>query len=303
MRVFVLTGPTGVGKSDVAVVLARRLKLEIISVDARQVYRHLDIGTAKPPKVLREEIKFHMVDVVEPTQLYSSADYARDTLPIIRALRDAKRLFILVGGAGFYLRALFAPLFEVPRFNPVLRERFSSQETRMLYHQLQKVDPERAAQLHPNDRQRIIRALEIYRLTGRRFSDLIGEKKEVEFIPIYVVLNMPRSQLYRRIDERFDQMMTAGLLDEVRRIKAMGLATAPPVITAYGYAELLAFLDGKLSLDEAIALAKKKTRDYARRQLTWFRSLKDARWFDVSTPEETAEKLIPILLDVIGSDV
>lgn len=300
MRVFVLTGPTGVGKTDVAVILARRYGIEIISADSRQVYRHLDIGTAKPSVELRQEIKFHLIDCVEPNRLYSAADFARDALMVMHRLNAEGRNFIIVGGSGFYLRALFQPFFDAPVHNPNLRSQLSALPVTELYRKLMEVDPERAKQLHPNDRQRIIRALEIYELTGKSFSELTAErKKKTEFVPVYVVLNMERKRLYTLIDKRFDQMMANGLLDEVRRLKELGPTQSSYITNAYGYAELLRYLDGELSLEEAISTAKRKTREYARRQLTWFRGLKDALWLEFTSAEEVAERLAPRLLDLL----
>lgn len=300
MRVLVLTGPTGVGKTDVAVILARRYGVEIISADSRQVYRHLDIGTAKPSVELRQEIKFHLIDCVEPNRLYSAADFARDALMVMKRLNAEGRNFIIVGGSGFYLRALFQPFFDVPAHSPDLRSQLSALPVTELYRKLMEVDPERAKQLHPNDRQRIIRALEIYELTGKRFSELTAErKKKTEFVPVYTVLNMERKRLYALIDKRFDQMMANGLLDEVRRLKERGISQNSYITNAYGYAELLRYLDGELSLEEAISTAKRKTKEYARRQLTWFRGLKDAHWLEFTSADEVADKLAPLLLDLL----
>jgi len=302
LRVLVLTGPTGVGKTEVAAILAKSFGIDIISADSRQVYRYLDIGTAKPSTALRKEIRFHLVDCVEPNQLYSAADFARDALKIMRELRTKGRGFIVVGGSGFYLRALFRPLFDVPKYDPNLRAQLSATSLPELYKKLMKVDPERAKQIHPNDRQRVIRALEVYELTGKKFSELTAERqKRAEFIPVYVVLNMERKRLYRLIKERFDQMMAQGLLNEVRRLKEMGLNQNSYATNAYGYIDLFRYLDGDLSLEEAISQAKRKTKEYARRQLTWFRGLTDAIWLELTTPPETAEKLAPLLLDLLNN--
>lgn len=300
MRVLVIIGPTGVGKTDVAAILARKFRGEIVSADSRQVYRHLDIGTAKPSRELQQEIKFHMIDRVELNQRYSAADYARDALQIMERLKFEGKVFFVVGGSGFYLRALFKPFFDTPGYDQNLRSRLTAIPAVELYKQLMEVDPERAKQLHPNDRQRIVRALEIYELTGRRFSELAKEqKKETPFLPVYAVLNMERKQLYTRIEQRFDQMIAEGLLDEVRRLKRLGVTRNSYILNAYGYAELLRYLDGEISLKEAIFLAKKKTKEYARRQLSWCRGLKDARWFEVTTAAETAEKLAAFYLDLL----
>ncbi len=302
MKVFVLTGPTGVGKSEVAVLLARKFHLEIISADSRAIYRYLDIGTAKPAKELRAEIRFHLIDLIEPTERYSAVDYARDAEKVMKTLAESGRRFIIVGGAGFYLRALFQPLFPVPRHNPELRARLAKAPVAVLYHRLQTIDPQRARELHPHDRQRIIRALEVYELTGKTFTQLAASpKRETEFTPVYAVLTMERKRLYQRLEARFDQMMAAGLLDEVKRLKEMGLGQGTGVVKAYGYAELLRHLEGELTLEAAKALAKKRTKEYARRQLTWLRGLKTAHWFEFTTAAETALKLEPLLLDTLAS--
>ncbi len=299
-----ITGPTGVGKTEVGVILARKFDLDIISADSRQIYRYLDIGTAKPSLQLRQEVRFHMIDCVNPGQLYSAADFAGDALKVMRELRRVGRRFIVVGGAGFYLRALFEPFFDTPRTSKELRTRLQKEPTDRLYARLQEIDPERANQLHPNDRQRIIRSLEIYELTGRRFSELARtEQKEVEFLPVYIVLNVSRAILYQRIEKRFDEMMTAGLLEEVKSLKAQGWDKASCVANTYGYSELLQYINGFISLDEAIKLAEKKTKEYARRQLTWLRGIKNAVWIDASDVDDTARRIEPIFLDLLAESV
>lgn len=301
MRVFVLTGPTGVGKTDTALVLARRLGLDIISADSRQVYRGLDIGTAKVKS--DSTVNVWMVDVADPAHLYTAADYARDAGQIMRRLRELGKRFIIVGGSGFYLRALFAPLFRAPAANPELRRRLAEKPTPELYDQLRCADPERAAQLHPNDRQRVIRSLEVWLQTGRRFSELARDSAgHSGFTPEYAVLTMRPAELGRRLDERFDAMMERGLLAEVRRLRAAGLRAESRVAEAFGYAELLQHLDGCLTLAEAVRRAKAKTRAYARRQLTWLRKLAGASWFDFTTAEETARRLQPRLEAVLAQE-
>lgn len=300
MKVFVLTGPTGVGKSELAAILAQKFDLDIISADSRAIYRYLDIGTAKPAKQLRNKVRFHLIDFVEPDRIYSAADFARDALRVMQELKKARRRFIIVGGANFYLRALFLPLFDAPPVDLTLRKNLQGKPTETLYQELCSLDPERARQLHYHDRQRIIRALEVYHLTGRTFSELTQkQQKASQFIPIYAVLTMERQRLYRRIEERFDAMLAAGLIDEVRRLKEMGFGHESIVGKTYGYAEVLHYLEGKLAFEEMVRLAKKRTKDYARRQLTWLRSLKGAHWLEVTSLEDVVRQIEPLLLDAL----
>jgi tRNA dimethylallyltransferase len=266
------------------------------------VYCWLDIGTAKPGPAVREGVGVHMVDMVEPNRRYSAADYARDALAVMRRLRGEGTGFIVVGGSGLYLRALFQPFFEAPKPDPALRRQLAGMPAAELHERLKGVDPARAARLHPNDRQRVMRALELHELTGRSMSELAQRAApEPEFEPVYAVLNLAREALYRRIDVRFDEMMRAGLLAEVRRLKEAGFGRDTYVANAYGYAELLSYLDGEMSLEQAVAQAKAKSRAYARRQLTWFRALKPAQWFEFSGTEQTAALLEPLLAGVLSS--
>ncbi len=292
MKIFVLTGPTGVGKTEVAVELAQRYELDIISADSRQIYRYFDIGTAKPDRRLRELVKFYLIDFVEPDHTYSAAQFASDALEIINRLNTEGRKFIIVGGSNFYLRALFKPFFKVPPTNLMLRRHLMAQSSQELYRRLQTIDPERAAQLHPNDRQRIVRALEIYELTGKSFTQLTAEQNTQPLLqPFYVVLSMPKEQLYQRINQRFDQMIKDGLIDEIKQLRSRGWNVDCPAFQSYGYRELLLYLEGKIDLETAVQLAKKRTRDFARRQLTWLRSLSDVFWVEVPNLSEAFRKV------------
>jgi tRNA dimethylallyltransferase len=300
-NVLAICGPTGVGKTEVAVELCRRRGLHLVSADSRQVYCCLDIGTAKPRGDVRREVTMHMVDMVQPTRRYSAADYARDALAVMRRLAHQGIPFLVVGGSGLYLRALFEPLFEASKPDAALRRRLARLDESELYERLRRLDPDRANELHPHDRQRLMRALEVCELAGRPMSELTRTgPSHSGFEPVYAVLNMPRDLLYQRIDARFDAMMRDGLLEEVRRLRAAGFDRDTYVANAYGYAELLAYLDGELTLMHAVARAKAKTRAYARRQLTWFRGLKQAHWFEHVDAKETADRLEPLLERVLG---
>jgi tRNA dimethylallyltransferase len=295
-RVLVLCGPTGVGKTEIAVELARKFKLEIISADSRQVYSWLDIGTAKPGPELRRELGIHMVDMVEPNRVYSAADFARDALAVMRRLQREGKRFMVAGGSGMYLKALFEPFFEAPKPDPAGRKRLEAETSLVLHDRLKQVDPERAAKLHPNDRQRVMRALEVHESTGKTMTELSkAARAKAEFEPVYAVVTMKREALRQALDVRFDAMMRAGLLDEVKRLKDTGFGRDTYVANAYGYAELLRHLDGELTLEQAVAEAKAKTRAYAKRQVTWFRSLKDAHWFECADVAEAVRLVEPLL--------
>jgi len=299
VRVFVVTGPTGVGKTDTALILARSLGLDIVSADSRQVYRGLDIGTAKGQS--DPTVKVWMVDVADPGDYYSAADYARQAGEVMERLYRQGKRFMVVGGSGFYLRALFAPLFRAPPASEGLRKRLAAESTQWLYDRLQDVDPERAAQLHPHDRQRVMRSLEVCLQTGRRFSELARRSSgRGRFEPDYAVLTMRMAELDRRLDRRFDMMMEQGLLDEVRRLHDAGLRPDSRVAEAFGYAELLQHLEGSLSLAEAVRQAKAKTRAYARRQMTWLRRLPGACWYEFTDAEDTARRMRPQLEAVLS---
>jgi tRNA dimethylallyltransferase len=210
---------------------------------------------------------------------------------------------MVVGGSGLYLKALFEPFFEAPRPDPELRKRLEVETSLALHDRLRQVDPERAARLHPNDRQRVMRALEVYETSGKTMTELARKarvKAEVEFEAAYAVLTMGRELLRQKLDARFDTMMHTGLLDEVRRLKESGFARDTYVANAYGYAELLRHLDGELTLEQAVAEAKAKTRAYAKRQLTWFRSLKEAHWLECKDIADAVRLVEPLLRQVLA---
>lgn len=299
MKIFTLVGPTGVGKTEIAIELARHYNLEIISADSRQIYKHMDIGTAKP-KLTDSEwltvdgklIKFHMVDIATPDILYSAADFARDATEVIEKLITENKRFILVGGSGLYLKALFEPFFSAPARNLKLRSLLAREPLEDLYEQLKMVDPESAQRIHCQDRQRIIRALEIYEQTRKPWSILIKtDKKESRFTPYYVGINMLRKKLYEKINQRFDQMIKDGLIDEVKKLLSLGYTQECNALNGIGYQEIIRFLDGEISLTEAIETAKSRSRQYAKRQITWFKKIKEVKWITYTTLNETTQQV------------
>lgn len=271
---LVLTGATASGKSALALEVARRTGAEIISMDSRQVYRGLDIGTAKPTAAERAAVSHHGVDVVDPDVRYSAGRFARDAHRWLREIRARGHPALIVGGTGFFLRALTHPLFREPEID--------RQRARALERHLDTLSGERlrewAASLGggdtaPSDRQRLLRWIEVAVLTGRTLEwwHRHAAPAEPPLAAPIVVIERPRDELYARIDERVSAMLDAGLVDEVRALRAAGWSAADPGMNATGYAEILAHLDGALSLEEAAERIRAATRRYARRQETWFR--------------------------------
>lgn len=293
-----IVGPTAVGKTSVALLVARACDGEIVSADSRQIYHGMDIGTAKPTIEERELVPHHLIDIVEPSQTYDAARFARDAEAAISRLLAAGRVPIVVGGTGFYLASLFTGLFEGPGRDEEVRRaldrRLEREGSAALHAELAGVDPETAGRLHPNDGVRIVRALEVSVSSGIPLSVWQSTQgRRPAFSARYFVLRMDRERLYERIEERVDAMMERGLLDETRRLFLSGrLSPEFPGASAVGYRELLPVVAGDTEdVASAVEAIKTNTRRYAKRQLTWFSSLPEAIWLDVGKmdPEEAAE--------------
>ncbi len=281
-----LTGPTASGKSALALALAARFPVEIVSVDSAQVYRGLDIGTAKPPPEVRARIPHHLVDVCDPAEPYSAARFQEDALRAIRVIRARGRIPLLVGGTMLYFRALEQGLSPLPAADPGVRAELESEARRRgwpaLHAELARVDPEAAARIHPNDPQRIQRALEVYRLTGRPLTELqrAGVCRGRVRLHKAAVAPPGRERLRARIAERFDCMLKEGLVEEVARLRARAdLHPELPAIKAVGYRQVWRHLAGELSYGEMRAQAIMATCQLAKRQLTWLRADGALRWF------------------------
>lgn len=289
--ILILTGPTAVGKTQLALEIADKRDGEIISADSRQVYRFLDIGTAKPSAEIRDRVPYYLIDILDPTERYSAARFRADALRLIREIAGRGRWPLVVGGTGLYLRALTQGLFQGPGADEKVRERLHKEAlekgTGFLHERLAKVDPKTAARLHQNDRTRIIRALEVYEVTGRPISEWQekGQYPETEFSFVQVGLQMERSRLYERIDRRVDQMLANGLRREVEKILASGVSPESPGLKTVGYQEVIVHLAGRCSWDKTVALIKQHSRNFAKRQLTWFRSQTDIIWLDAEAPD------------------
>lgn len=281
-------GPTASGKTGLSLALAAALPVEIISVDSAQVYRGMDIGTAKLDAATRARVPHHLVDILDPIEIYSAARFRDDALRLIGEIRQRGRTPLLVGGTMLYYRALQQGLSELPSADALLRKGLEEDASRLgwpaMHARLAQRDPTTAARLHPNDQQRVQRALEIIELTGLSPAKFYAAPKGggIEGKIIKIALNPPqRSELHERIESRFRQMMREGFMEEVMRLKARGdLNDDLPAIRAVGYRQIWEHLNGRSSLEEAVQRGIAATRQFAKRQLTWLRSEKDLNWLD-----------------------
>jgi len=292
-----LAGPTCAGKTALALELAARYPVEIVSVDSAQVYRGMDIGTSKPPAAIRAQVPHHLIDVCDPAEAYSAGRFRRDALALIGEIRARGRLPLLVGGTMLYFRALLHGIAPLPSADVELRARIDERARRLgwpaLHAELAARDPEAAQRIRPADGQRIQRALEVLELTGERLSQL---QRRAEPAPLrlvaFALVPADRPALYDRIDRRFLEMMEEGLLEEVRRLFDRGdLSPDLPSLRSVGYRQLWAHLEGSSRLDEAVAGAQRATRNLAKRQFTWLRS--EPAWNRLPGLEE--QELAPIL--------
>ncbi len=285
--VIVLVGPTAVGKTELSLSLAEALDTEIVVADSRQVYRGMDIGTSKPTKAERRRVAHHLMDVAEPAEVYSAGRYQRAAIRAIKNIAARGRLPMLVGGTGLYVRAVIYGLWRGPRADWALRRRLEAESRRggagALHRRLMRVDPESAARLHPNDMRRIIRALEVYRLTGVPLSAHHARHgfRSRRYRPLVIGFRRDRQDLARRIEQRVDRMIEDGWVEEVERLLSSGVARDSPGMQGIGYRQIAGMLEGRSSLEETVARIKRETRRYAKRQMTWFRVDPAVVWVDL----------------------
>jgi len=284
----VITGPTATGKSEVGVMVAEKMGGQIISADSAQVYRGMDIGTAKPTPAEMRGITHHLIDIVDPDQEYSAALFQEQARKIIADLASRKILPVMVGGTGLYIRAVVDSYnFSNAKGDPLLRNRLLKEASlhgpEALHGKLLEVDPVAASRLHPRDLRRVIRALEVYYLTGKTISSY--QNRDETGKPLYNLLmfglTMARDKLYNRIEQRVDKMIAAGLIDEVRRLLKKGYSPELSSMRSLGYKEIINYLSGELTLEQAVEILKRNTRRFAKRQLTWFRRDQRIKWLDL----------------------
>ncbi|MBI5632367.1 MAG: tRNA (adenosine(37)-N6)-dimethylallyltransferase MiaA [Nitrospirae bacterium] len=290
-KVMVLLGPTGVGKTGASILLARELNTEIISADSMQIYRHMDIGTAKPSEAERAGIRHHMIDVVGPSEAFSAGRYISDVAPIIEGIFQQGKIPIIVGGTGLYIKAMTRGIFSGPSSDLALRDRLLAMEDEnkgSLYAHLCELDPETASRTERNNIRRIIRAIEVCVTSGKSLSSLQRDfTKPLPYDFIKIGITRERKELYQMIDARVDAMLGAGLIDEVRAIMQMNPDRTP--LQAIGYKEIVQYLNREIDLQEAERLIKRNSRRYAKRQFTWFRQEKDITWVDVTGMNNSQE--------------
>jgi tRNA dimethylallyltransferase len=275
---IVIAGPTASGKSTIAVELASEFNGEIINADSMQVYRYMDIGTAKLAMSERRGIIHHMIDVADPNDAFNASRYREEAMPVIKEINERRKTCFVVGGTGLYIKTLLGGLMECPPSDPRLRDELMSEckekGVPFLHERLRKLDPESAGRIHPNDRTRVVRALEIISLTDRAHSSIIMEHgfSDRPFHTLKICLNMERTRLYKRIDERSERMVEAGLIDETSSLIEMGYAPVLKSMNSLGYRHAVAFIKNECSLETMLYRLKQDTRRYAKRQLTWFRA-------------------------------
>ncbi len=294
----VLVGPTASGKTALALELARSFDLEVISADSRQVYRDLDIGTAKATVEERRQVPHHLLDVVDPDQEFTAADYARLAREAAASVHRRGRLPLVVGGTGLYIRVLCSGLAEAPGADPEFRKELLDEEERggagTLHRRLLEVDPGTAERLAPRDRVRIIRALEVFFLTGEPLSRLQARHAFAErpFRTLSLGLSPPREELYRRIDRRTEEMFESGLLQEVQGLLDRGYSPDLKALRTIGYREAIQHLQGGLTLADCLSQVQHRTRRYAKQQRTWFRQDKEIIWVDSFKESARIQELI-----------
>ncbi len=285
---IILTGPTAVGKTSLSIALAKRLNGEIISADSMQVYRHMDVGSAKVTPKEAQGVPHHLIDVLDPREPFNVTTFQSMAKKAMEEIYGRGHLPILAGGTGFYIQALLYDIdFKENDDSPTIRrelERLGEERgSDYLHDMLRAIDPESADAIHANNRKRVIRAIEYYRMTGQPISEHNRQEREKTspYRFYYYVLNCERDLLYERIDRRVDQMMDDGLVEEVKRLRDMGCRRGMVSMQGLGYKEILDYLDGIYSLEEAVRVIKRDTRHFAKRQITWFKRERDVRWLNL----------------------
>lgn len=301
---IIITGPTAVGKTALSVELAKEIGGEIISADSMQVYRYMDIGSAKVTKEEMDGVPHHLIDVLEPTEEFNVVTFQKMAKEALEGIYERGHIPVIAGGTGFYIQALlydidFTETKEDDSYRKALEEKAAKEGPEALHEMLKAVDPESADAIHANNVKRVIRALEFHAQTGGKISEHNEKErgKESPYQFFYYVLNTDRPVLYERIDRRVDVMLAQGLVEEVKKLKEMGCTRELISMQGLGYKEILAYLDGETSLEEAVYILKRDTRHFAKRQLTWFRREGDVIWVDKNQFDYDEEAILQFMLE------
>jgi len=304
---ILILGVTASGKGRLAFELAKSINAEIISIDSMKVYRRMDIGTAKPPKEVRDRIPYHLIDVVEPADPFSVARFLELAQAAINDIKSRNKPVVAVGGTALYIKSLLYGLFEGPgadeQIRAELKARAQAEGLAPLYEQLQKIDPAAAGRISPNDAKRIIRALEIYRLTGKPISSFQSQWNQSSGHEWTILgLRREKTEENKRINARVKKMIDDGLVDEVKRLLAEPKPLSDQARCAIGYAEIIDYLSGRISLDDAVELIKKNTRKFAKAQRTWFKTFKNVHWLDLA-PDESIDSVLTRANEVLKNAI
>lgn len=300
--IAVILGPTGVGKTDLSILISKEIPVEIISADSRQIYKLLDIGTAKPSPHILNEIPHHFINYLDLDQYYSAGQFGKEARKKIMQIFTRGRIPLIVGGSGLYIRALLKGFFEGNIVNLEIRQslqkRLEEEGSKALYKELMELDRESASKIHPNNSKRVLRALEVCLVSGKKFSSLW--KKKSPPMPYRILkfgINKSRNKLYQDINSRVDLMFQNGLVSEVTRILDLGYDINLNSINTVGYKEVIRFLKGEIDQNTCIEQVKQNSRRYAKRQLTWFRAEKDIQWYII----ENSEDLKMVASDIVNA--
>lgn len=307
-RIILLVGPTCVGKSDIAIELARELKTDIISADSRQVYRGMDIGTAKPPKNMLAVVRHYLIDIIDPDEPFSAGAYKRLADESINGMFKKGRIPIIAGGTGLYIKSVTSGLWSGPEADWHLRNKLKNEEEEhgdgYLHNRLSSIDPESAEKIHPHDIIKIIRALEVYYIKGKPLSYFHKEHRFEGSLYNFVMIGLRRERgdLYKRIEKRVDRMIDDGLIEEVRGLMDNGYDESLPSMHGLGYKQIIGYLKGRWDIDEAITMLKIDSKRYAKRQFTWFNKRKEVIWIDLTDKEGIEEGFQKTMIEIIGSN-
>ncbi len=301
-KIIVICGPTGVGKTGFAIALARRFKGEIVGADSMQIYRRMDIGTAKPTTAEKAAVAHHMVDIIDPREDFDAAEYGRRAEACVNRLAEQDRVPFVVGGTGLYIKALVYGLTEAAPADEKIRARLKIERdqsgAQAIYNRLNAVDPQSARRIHPNDTYRILRALEVFEITGTPLSAHHNDHcfAQARFEALQIGLTLPRPRLYARIDQRVDTMLAQGLADEVRSLMEQGCDPRLKAMQSLGYRHMTGYHQGRFGWDEAVRTLKRDHRRYAKRQMTWFGADDSVQWLQPDQLQEAADRIQSFLM-------